>query len=134
MNASSIHTAPCILHDAVTLGMLHHSFTTSAAAENTPHDLLSKADFLHAVEDMSNGLVRSEIEDMEAVSLACHYGTWKHVFGEPRNVQEYRGGVSQPSVEVWEQPCSDGTVHCVGYFVNDPQDGQCVVLTRVCLF
>jgi hypothetical protein len=37
-------------------------------------------------------------------------------------------------VQAWEQRCSDGVVRCVGYFVDDPHDGQWVFLTRVCLF
>jgi len=134
MNTSSILTAPCVVHDAVTLGKLHHSVMASAAAENPPRDLLSKAGFFHALADLSNGLARSDIADMEAVSLACRYDTWKQAFGEPRNIQEHPVVACHLAVQAWEQPCSDGTVHCVGYFVDDPQDGQCVILTRVCLF
>ncbi len=118
---------PCILLDE-----LHP--IRSTAEENLPHDLLSKADFLHAVETLAGNLT-SEFTagDMETFFATCPYDTWKQTFGEPRGIQEHRVAC-QSAVQAWEQPCSDGLVHCVGHFVDDPHRGQCVVLTRVCLF
>ena len=105
------------------------------AEKNSPPHLLSKADFLHAVKTLAGKLTAEfTTDDMENVSVACPYDTWKQTFGELRDLREYRGIVVDPPIEVWEQPCNDGTVHCVGYFVDDPHDGQCVVLRRVCLF
>ena len=72
--------------------------------------------------------------DMASVLLSCPYDTWKQTFGEPQDIQKYRGVEPDPHVEGWEQPCSDGVVRCVGHFVDDPHDGKWVVLMRVCLF
>ena len=128
MNASF----PCTLLDE-----LHR--IPSAAEGNRSHEILSKADFLHAVEMLAGKLTRPGLgefdgDDMEAIFVACPYNTWKEIFGELPGFRECRGVVSHPPVEVWEQPCSDGVVHCVGYCVDDPHDGQSVILTRVCLF
>ena len=134
MNAFSFDTGPCILR-----GKLHPSFIPAATEAGPPHDLLTKADFLHAVESLAGqsskpGRAALDTDDMETVCMSCPYSTWEKTFGEPRDFREYRGIVSDPPVEVWEQPCSDGAVRCVGYFVDDPRDGPCVILTRVCLF
>ncbi len=117
------------------------SILLDEAEKNPPH-VLSKADFLHAVETLAGNLTAefttggtllseqsSCLHDMENVFVACPFDTWKQTFGEPRGVV-----ACQSAIQAWEQPCSDGVVHCVGYFVDDPHDGQCVVLTRVCLF
>ena len=129
MGVSSVHTAPCILR-----GELHPSLMPSAAVENPPHDLLSMADFLKAVEMLSGEPSKPGLGDVLAVFVACSCDTWKQTLGEPRDIQEYRGVVSDPPVEVWEQPCRDGVVHCVGHIVGDPHNGQRVILTRVCFF
>jgi hypothetical protein len=117
-------------------GALHRM---PAAEENPSRELLTKADFLHAVEMVAGDLSKpapagSGSDGVEAVFVACSYDTWRRTFGEPRGFREYQGVISAPPVEVWEQPCSDGVVHCVGYFVDDPYEGQRVILTRVCLF
>ncbi len=127
MNASSVHTAPCC-------GKQHPRFMPSAAEENLPHDLLSNADFLNAVEMLSGEPSKPGLGDTLAVFVACSRDTWKQTFGEPQDIHEYRGVVAYPPVEVWEQPCSDGVVHCVGHIVGDPRNGQRVILIRVCLF
>ena len=130
MNAPSVHTAPCILSSEQ-----HPSFMPSVAEETPPHRLFSKADFFHAIEMLAGEPGVAEfVDDMEAVVVAWPLDAWKQAFGEPRNLRIYRGIVSDPPLEVWEQRCSDGVVHCVGYFVDDPHDGQRVVVTRVCLF
>ena len=127
-------TSPFILR-----GELPSGLTTLAADSLSSRDLLSKADFVHAVQTLAvssskAGPGESAPDGLGHVLVACAQDTWKQAFGEPRKIQEYRGAVSDPPVEVWEQPCSDGVVHCVGYFVDDPHDGQRVVLARVCLF
>jgi hypothetical protein len=132
MDAFFLPTGPCILRET-----LQGSFMSVGADANRSHDLLSKADFLHAVATVTEGSgtpAGSGGEDMEAVFVTCPYDTWKQAFGEPRDFREYRGIVSDPPVEVWEQPCSDGMVRCVGYLVNDPHHGPWVIVTRVCLF
>jgi hypothetical protein len=129
MNASSIHTAPCVLR-----GELHPSLLPSAAEENPPHDLLSMADFLRTVGMLGRELSKPVLGDVLAAFVVCSYDTWKQTFGEPRDIQECRGVVSCPPVDVWEQACSEGVVHCVGHILDDPHNGQMVILTRVCLF
>ena len=129
MNVSSVHTAPCVLR-----GELHSRFIPSAVEENPPHDLLSMADFLLAVEMLGGEPSKPVLGDVLAVFVVCPYDTWKQTFGEPRDIQECRGVVSYPPVDVWEQACSEGVVHCVGHIVDDPHNGQRVILTRVCLF
>jgi hypothetical protein len=112
--------------------MMNASFPSillDEAEEHPPHDLLSKADFLHAVETLAGNLAAEfTAGDMESIFVACPYDTWKQTFGEPRGIQERHG------IQAWEQPCSDGLVHCVGYFEDVPHDGQRVILTRICLF
>ena len=129
MNVSSVHTAPCVLR-----GELHPSLMPSAAVENPPHDLLSMADFLRAVGMLGGELSKPVLGDVLAVFMVCSCDTWEQTFGEPRDIQEYRGVVSCPPVDVWEQLCSDGVIHCVGHIVGDSYNGQRVILTRVCLF
>jgi len=107
--------------------------------DNTPRQgLLSRADFIHAVETVAGELGKPGLagpaEDMESVFVACPCDTWKQAFGELRDIQEHHVTACHLAVQDWEQPCSDGIVHCVGYFVDDPREGQWVVLTRVCLF
>ncbi|MEI8375726.1 MAG: hypothetical protein WCJ35_23130 [Planctomycetota bacterium] len=109
------------------------SILLDEAVENSPHDLLSKADFVHAVETLAGDLSKhaiaaSGIDDMESVYSTCPYDTWKQTFGRVRDIQEHH------SVQTWEQPCSDGVVHCIGYFVDDPDDRKWVIVTRICLF
>ncbi|MGO9113463.1 MAG: hypothetical protein ACLP9L_29890 [Thermoguttaceae bacterium] len=104
------------------------------AEKNLPHDLLSKADFLYAAKTLAGNLSKPSLagpgtNDMETVFVACPFDAWKQTFGEPRGVV-----ACQSAIQAWEQRCSDGVVHCVGYLLDDPHDGQCVVLTRVCLF
>ena len=117
---------PCILDEL-------YPIMPSAVEENLP---LSKADFVHAVEALAGELDKPRFltDDLEAVFVTCPYDTWKQTFGEPRGIQEHRVLACHSAVEAWVQPCSDGVVHCVGYFVNDPYDGKWVILTRVCLF
>ena len=111
------------------------------AEKNSSPDLFSKADFLHAVETLAGNSTSefttgdtlfseqsSCLHDMENVFVACPFDTWKQTFGKPQDVQDHH------AIQAWEQPCSDGVVHCVGNLVDDPHDGQRVVLTRVCLF
>ncbi|MGD0899061.1 MAG: hypothetical protein ABR915_14575 [Thermoguttaceae bacterium] len=134
MNTSSVQTALRILRDELFPGSM-----PSAAGENPPHDLRTKADFVRAVEALAGDFSRrafaeSDIYDMKAVFVLCPYNTWKQTFGEPRDVEEYHVAACHRAVRMWEQPCSDGVVRCVGYFVDDPHDGRWVVLTRVCLF
>ena len=134
MDDSFDPTAPCTLR-----GKLHASLLPATAEDNPPRGLRSKADFLHAVEtvagDLSKpGLAGPGADDMETIFVACPCDTWKQAFGELRDIQAHHVVACHLAVQAWEQPCSDGTVHCVGYFVDDPQEGQWVVLTRVCLF
>jgi len=99
------------------------------AEENPPPHLLSKADFLRAVVTLAGNLTAEfTTGDIETVYMSCSYNNWKQTFGEPRNIQEHH------AIRTWEQPCRDGAVHCVGHFVDDPHDGQRVILTRICLF
>ena len=114
MNASLARTSPCILIDEATEDCLP----------------LSKTDFVHAVETLAADVSKPAlgVDDMESVYLTCPYDTWIQTFGEPQDIQEHH------SVQAWEQPCSDGVVHCVGCFMDDPNDGKWVILTRVCLF
>ena len=120
---------PCILLDEM------HPMP-STAEENPPLDLLSRADFVHAVGTLAGELDKPQFltDDLEAVFVACPYDTWKQTFGELRDIQEHHVLACHSAVEAWEQPCRDGVVHCVGYFVDDPLDGKWVFLTRVCLF
>ena len=106
------------------------SILLEEAEGNPTHDPLSKVDFLCAVETLADMPQRAEFltDDLEAVFVACPYDTWKETFGEPRDIREHH------TVQAWEQPCSDAVIHCVGYFVDDPDDGKWVVVTRVCLF
>ena len=109
------------------------SIVLDAAEGSPPHDLLSKAEFLCAIEMLAEELDKPRLatfltDDLEAVFVACPFDTWKQMFGEPLDIQEHH------SVQAWEQPCSDGVVHCIGYFIDDPHDGKWVILTRVCLF
>ncbi len=105
------------------------------AEENPPHHLLSKADFVHAVDTLAgNSAAEFLTGDLESVFMSCSYDTWKQTFGEPQDIQEHHLVACQSAVQAWEQPCSDGMVHCVGYFLDEPRDSQCVVVTRVCLF
>jgi hypothetical protein len=118
---------PCILLDEL------YPILPSAVEKNPPHDLLSKADFVHGVETLVGKLEEPRFanfltDDLEAVFVACPDDTWKRTFGEPRGIQEHH------AIQAWEQPCNDGVVHCVGYFVDDFNDGKWVILTRVCLF
>ena len=111
----------------------------SAAEEIPARDLLSKADFIHSVETLAGDASKPAItvsgnDDMVAVCVSCPYTVWKQSFGEPRDIEEHSVVAGHTAVRAWEQPCRDGTVHCVGYFVDEPRDGPCVVLTRVCLF
>lgn len=76
-------TVPRILHNQL------HSSLMATADETPPRALLSKVDFLHAVEavagDLSKpGLAESGDSDMEAVFVACPCDTWKQAFGELR--------------------------------------------------
>ncbi len=97
-------------------------------------NLLSKTDFLHVVEMMAGDLTAAfDADDLQTVYMSCPYDTWKQTFGEPRDIQKYHVASHSP-VRAWEQLCSDGVVHCVGHFVGEPQDGQRIILTRVCLF
>ena len=129
MNASSVHTAPCIPR-----GDLHPSLMLSAAEENPPHDLPSMADFLRAVGMLDGGRSEPGLGDVVAVFVVCPYDAWRQTFGDLKDNQAYRGVVSYPPVDVWEQACRDGVIHCVGHIVDDPHNGQRVILTRVCLF
>ncbi len=118
---------PCILLDEL------YPIMPSAVEENLR---LSKADFVHAVETLAGELDKPQFltDDLESVFVACPFDTWKQTFGEPRNIEEHHAVACHSAIQAWEQPCSDGVAHCVGCFVDDPHDGQCVVLTRVCLF
>ena len=112
--------------------MMNASFPSiliDEAEKNSPPDLLSKAEFLHAVGTVAGNLTAEfTTGDMETFCMSCSYDTWKQTFGEPRDIQEHH------FVRAWEQPCSDGVVHCVGHFVDDPHDIKWVILTRICLF
>jgi hypothetical protein len=126
MNAST----PCLLP-----GDLSHRFASPVVVESLPFEgPLTRAVFFHLVAMLGGDVGRSATGDVAIVRLVCPYGAWRHNFGELRCIQEYRAAASRSSIEVWEQPCSDGTVHCVGNLVDDLHEGQFVVLMRVCDF
>lgn len=112
--------------------MMNASFPSTRLDEtekNSPPHLLSKADFLRAVDTRAGDLTAGfTTGDIKTVYMSCSYNTWKRTFGEPRNIQE------RHAIQTWEQPCSDGLIYCVGHFVDDSHAGQRVILTRVCRF
>ena len=129
MGVSSVHTAPCILR-----GELHPSLMPSAAVENPPHDLLSMADFLKAVEMLSGEPSKPGLGDVLAVFVACSV-TPGNKPSESHATSKNIGALSP--ILPWKfgsSRCRDGVVHCVGHIVGDPHNGQRVILTRVCFF
>ena len=131
MNASF----PCNFLDEEPAGV---DLLPSKAAENSPPSLLSKAGFLCAVETLSGRSTQSGLTDfergMESVFMSRPYFDWIRLFGEPRNIEQRSLEAGQSAVQVWEQACSDGSIHCVGHFVDDRDVGQMIILTRVCDF
>lgn len=116
---------------------LDHSLLV--AKGNPSQHRLSKVDFLRAVatctsESNKPRLAEFEAGGVESILMFCPYSTWVQAFGEPRDVREHRLSVCQSAIQLWEQPCSDGIVHCLGHFINGSSDDPTVVLTRVCNF
>jgi hypothetical protein len=107
--------------------------------ENSP-GLFSRAGFLRMVGALADESIPSKPPidfkngDMESVFVSCPYFTWIQLFGEPRNVEQRAVEVGKSAIHAWEQVCGDGSVHCVGHFVGDPDVGHTIILTRVCNF
>ncbi len=54
-----------------------------------------------------------------ASARRCPSETWCMVFGEPDRIEQHDESEPIFPVEVWEYPCVDGPIRCVGYQVDD---------------
>lgn len=99
----------------------------------------SRRDFLRAVQLLGGGLnvrkVRGKRDLFEVVPvhLSCPHETWVKVFGEVRGPEEQETAAGNPGVHVWEHPCADGRVTCIGHLFERSPGVPWVVLVRVCL-
>jgi hypothetical protein len=101
----------------------------------------SKEDFAQALRLLSSNspqdgcrfeIQNLEIESVWAAYLRCPVRTWLEVFGEPARSYEHHDSAPLFPVYVWEYSCTDGSLECVGYQVEDQYGDRWITFVRLC--
>lgn len=84
-----------------------------------------RKDFLH---DGSN----REKTGVWSTLVSCPYEVWERFFGEPEAAVQYEDDLLAEPLQMWQQPCSDGLVECIGHLFDRPRQGRWVIVARIC--
>ena len=108
---------------------------------DVPVGCRSRSDFLRTLRQqgslLQGGYCRfdaamQQIRDVQHVYLRCRYQQWVEAFGEPEAVSSGSDSAMGTAVHIWQHPCVDGPVTCIGHFFEHPSGVRWVLLIRVC--
>jgi len=117
--------------------------TTQNGPSTGQHLRLSRSGFLKKLTQLRARFIQRtgcrdcgdrEVRQTRIVFFSRPYAVWERAFGPIESISNRCSSTSgELSVQVWEQPCSDGPVICVGHVFECSSGVKWILLVRLCL-